>query len=221
MLLDVDSIADFAQYYGESLCKGREHGEIFKLINSGRENGPITFTRYVNGKNSGNVAVATLQDLPKYISFGLPKLGMVAFKNELLFFYNTTERSGRRGICPSRILFRSHNSADIVAAGMEYFDRALISKPGVAYKIVYPEYTDLKTAVLHLYVETPPKIAYALSRSVGVYLDSETGITVCYKDTKVGTAKINGITTIIVLNKQHAGLRDQIIRELNCTVEVD
>lgn len=187
MRLDVESFADFIQYYRHSYVKARTDHNTLYLVSGAAGPESVQLVKYVSGREVDSI-VRSWADVQNMVMFGLPRLGVVAFKHELSFLYYRTVRNGSRGYNSTRIVKFSFNEADLATEGLrvETPFRALLDHPPYIHMALRREWSSWSEAASSLLAETPRDIAYALSFNFGAYLPSDGAPKLTYKDQVIG-----------------------------------
>lgn len=199
MRQDVESFGDFCQYYTGSFVKGRQPDELF-YIDAKLDDRHVVCTRYVHGRKQDTPTISWDQ-LQTLILFGLPRTGMVAFKDELLFFYYRTTRNGSRGYDPERIAYRSFNEWDLRSVSRDTVSLTTLRNAVFVHNLLRHSHVAWSEAVADLLSEKPKSLAVALSYNFGAYIPRNfQNPILCYKSDRIGS--IVGPNTIQLVDPQ-------------------
>lgn len=184
MRCDVESFKDFIQYYTGRYVKGREP-DVLYLVDGEVESNVAQFQKYVNGRK-GTIVYVHWSKIPETVMFGLPRLGTIVFKNELLFLYYSAERNGGRGYDSRRIGFHSFNSWLLQKANFQTVRESTLAEPHFAHIATRGSHTPWNEAMSDLFSATPTRPAYALSYNFGAYLGQKDVPWLTYKNNVIG-----------------------------------
>lgn len=220
---DVESFADFNQYYQRGYVLDRTDPEKMYYVNGAvdhqRPLRRIMMTSYKNGVVSEGEGLYTENQVWPLVQFGLPNIGMTVFDNqELTYLYYRTARNGVRGFNISRVLMHTFNGFNLQSYGLKRFDKRSLTSPLNAWNALRPKYTPLADAWKDLSSDSPGAIAYALSSKFGVYLSHKEYPTLCYKMFEIGD--VIGPNKVRLYTR-HAEYREPIRRILNQDMEIE
>lgn len=191
MRIDVTTPADFLKYYSEAFVKSKtEERGVYYVV--GHDNISIS-VRSVNAEGAfSDLRSLKFSTLENEIYFGLPPLGMVVYRDLLLFLAQNFKRSGARGL--SRYRGNLYTLSTDTPLYSEYFAQfhgapsmQLMAFDGnFAREVLWPEYTHSFQAAAELCL-AGKKAACAIDRNFGLYLsDSLRYPILCYKTEKIG-----------------------------------
>ena len=215
MRIDVESFKDFCQYYTGRFVKSRTEGEILYVHGKLSDNA-VNATVYVNGRHSKDITLSWAE-IGDRLLFGLPRLGMMVYKHQLLFLYYAPTRHGGRGYDQNRIRVCSHNSWALMSAGVHAQDYNIMYPPFVHLALRH-RHTPWDEAVTDLTSTTPRNPAYAVSFNFGVFLNQEEHPKLCYKTDVIGDVVANNK---IILSKAFDSYAPVIGRWLNTTAAIE
>jgi hypothetical protein len=218
---DVESFADFIQYYQHKFVRSRNDPALMFYVNGPmdreRPNRRLMMTGYRNGLPAGE-DMYTEQQVWDAVQFGLPSIGMTVVNDqELLYLYYRTSRNGGRGFGVDRVIQHSFNGLTLQGYGLAKFRPADLVQPPNAWRALEPGYVTL-TKAWEDFQTGPDKLAYALSRVFGVYLSHKDHPTLCYRTTEIGD--VLGPNKVSLYKKQ-AEYLDPIRRVLNPEMEIE
>lgn len=218
---DVESFADFIQYYQHKFVLSRNDPTLMFYVNgpvdAGRPARRVLMTAYKGGKSSGE-DMFTEPQVWDAVQFGLPMIGMTVFNDqELTYLYYRTSRNGGRGFGSDRVVQHSFNGYNLQGYGLTKFRQTELVEAKNAWQAINPQYASLAEAWKD-FQEGPSKLAYALSRVFGVYLSHKQHPTLCYRMQEIGD--VLGPNKVRLYQKQ-AEYRDPIRRVLNPEMEIE
>ncbi len=193
MLIDVENMADFIQYYGQRYLRGRD-GRVYWVVAHGRHPHGVNVAEFFVSHPTENRWVSEqirYEDLPTRVFFGLPPLGTLAINDELLYLSYMPVRDGGRGLDTRRILCHSFNNFDLHKHKIEVFSVDTFRRqvlPDKVRAVLYPEYSDTQTITEALANPEITRLAFAIDANFGVYLSSQSDVPMLtYKDSVCGT----------------------------------
>lgn len=190
MRLDVETLRDFLQYYSGQFVKCRVPDTLL-LVHGASDEVPnaVAGTEYLNGRANGTKHVPW-KSIHETIFFGLPKIGMTVYKDELLYLYYETNRNGSRGFARDRVQHHAFNTMDLVAAGRTVFSRtALTTAPFVHMALRRPSQhtNDMPSRLATIFDVEDKNIAYVITDHLGVYWTHDEYPKFCYRTEVVGS----------------------------------
>ncbi len=215
---DVESFADFGQYYlGHFVLSAKDDSEMFYVNGwSGHTKQRIHMTSYKNGELVDDATTYTEAQVWGLVKFGLPDIGMTVIGDELLYLYYKTTRNGGRGFDPGRIVQCTHNGFELKRYGLARIAPKDIMFPKNAWAALRPKYVNLRDA-WEDYSTGPVCLAYPLSRMFGVYMSSNPHATLCYRMHEIGD--VLGPNSVR-LHKRHAEYVDAVRRVFGKDLEI-
>lgn len=220
MRQDVENFADFRQYYQGRWVPGRELGLIY-YVGGPVDNTRNVFTAYVNGVAQDEVVLGEKEIFSK-IQFGLPRIGMLAYQDELLYLYYRTSRNGSRGLGFDRVVTHSFNHADLQIHGLVSTRTLLAGRNAtgaLAHAVLWSKsyHQSLEHAYADLTAKRPLSIAYALAYQFGVYLRAYGTPVLCYRTHEIG--EVLG-PNAVKLYSRFVEYADLVKRHLGARLEV-
>lgn len=185
MRQDVESFADFCQYYTDHFVKDRDPNIIYYVAGALNDR-TVRMQRYSHGRKTPDHVDMSWDTILNTVLFGLPRIGTIVYKNELLYLYYRADRNGGRGYDPRRISYTSFNSWLLLNHNYPTFQADTLYEPHFAYLATRNAHTPWAEAAADLLGESPKTPAYALSYNFGLYLGSAKHPTLTYKSTTVG-----------------------------------
>ncbi len=197
MMIDVESGADFVQYYGSRYLKGKD-GRVYWCTHPAqrglRNINSVEFQVSHPNENSWVRETLKFEELPNRLFFGLPKLGCLVLGDELLYLSYWPTRDGGRGLDLNRIQMTSFNSFDLQREGIKVFsleNYQRLLRPDKVKALLFPEYTPL-SEVSEAIANPLERLAFALDYNFGVFLSSQDESPVLtYKHRRCGSL-VNG-----------------------------
>jgi hypothetical protein len=215
MRTDVESFDDFIQYYTEHFVKSRVDPDILYMVGGRYEHEVATMAMYTSGRLTRNV-IMTWEMIKNTVLFGIPRLGTIVYKNELLYLYYQTTRNGGRGFDPRRIGYLSFNGWYLTKRNYPTFTTDLMYHAPFVHNAVRQGHTPWDEAQTDLLSTTPKFPAYALSYNFGAYLGDSEFPSLTYKSKSIGVILR---ANTIQLHKWAAEYRTTIHRTLNKEIE--
>jgi len=103
MKRDIETVRDFHQYYNGRYIKGRTPGSVYSVYQV--DDTSIYLREYGLKPNADVIGPLTLDQLPKYIYFGIPRVGMFVHGGCLYYAATSAVRSANRGFNLERYRF--------------------------------------------------------------------------------------------------------------------
>lgn len=215
MRTDVESFDDFCQYYTGRFVKDRNSADtIYRVVGKASDT-LCLFERYNHGRKSSDTVQWSWPQVQDCVLFGLPRLGAVVYKNELLYLYYRADRNGGRGYDPRRIDMVSFNSWLLRKSSHAVVNMDTLDSPPFAYLATRNIHTTWNEAVSDLLGDKPIKAAYALSYNFGAFLGENVKPSLTYKNDVVGHIEDRDTA---VLTPAFSRYEDILRRTLNCGV---
>jgi hypothetical protein len=217
---DVESFADFLQYYAHSYVRSRSDPKVMYYVHGNAD--PLRLRAYVNvfkdGERHGEGMYIPEAKINEDFVWGLPLIGMTVLdERQLVFLYYRTARNGGRGFASSRVLSYSFNGHVLRQHGLKpapiRFDQAKH-----AWAAITQKHATLEYAYKDLTSKRPTQLAHALTYKFGIHLTEEEHPILCYKTNEVG--EVLG-PNHVRLQSKHRELKELMQRVISRNIEVE
>lgn len=217
---DVESFADFLQYYEGKYVKSRTDPSVMYYIVGpvDRMRQSAVVTTYKDAVLQGKEAW-TEAKVWESMTWGLPLIGMTVFNDrELTYLYYRTSRNGGRGFGADRVLLHSFNGWSLAQHGVEVLAKDDMLSYKIAWRCLNKDHVPLDLAFADLNSAKPTRLAYALSYKFGVHLSAKPHPILCYKMHEIGEVLS---PSKVRLAEKHTEYKDLVLRVLNPKMEVE
>lgn len=221
MQRDVESFADFLQYYTNSFVKSRVDANAMYYVAgpSDAYKRAVLVSTYKDGVIVKNNISMTEIAVNEVFEWGLPSIGMTVYDDkELVYLYYRTNRKGNRGFASNRILMQSFNGYILQQNGLPVKKRESLNEAEHVWQALNQRHLTLDTAWKDLTSKLPKKLAYAVTSRFGVHLTEQEYPVLCYKMHTIG--EVLGPSKVR-LQEKHREYTDVVRRVLNPKMEIE